>query len=75
MPGTTKDAIDIPFSKDGVDFVLIDTAGVRRKGRVSEITEKFSVVKALQAIRVSCKSVKCGWSCKEDEWRRYPYIS
>ena len=50
MPGTTKDAIDIPFSKDGVDFVLIDTAGVRRKGRVSEITEKFSVVKALQAM-------------------------
>ena len=50
MPGTTKDAIDIPFAKDGVDFVLIDTAGVRRKGRVSEITEKFSVVKALQAM-------------------------
>ena len=50
MPGTTKDAIDIPFTKDGVDFVLIDTAGVRRKGRVSEITEKFSVVKALQAM-------------------------
>ena len=50
MPGTTKDAIDIPFEKDGVDFVLIDTAGVRRKGKVSEITEKFSVVKALQAM-------------------------
>lgn len=50
MPGTTKDAIDIPFNKDGTDFVLIDTAGVRRKGKVSEITEKFSVVKALQAM-------------------------
>lgn len=50
MPGTTKDAIDIPFQRAGVDFVLIDTAGVRRKGRVSEITEKFSVVKALQAM-------------------------
>ena len=32
MPGTTKDSIEIPFAKDGVDFVLIDTAGVRRKG-------------------------------------------
>lgn len=51
MPGTTKDAIDIPFSKDGVDYVLIDTAGVRRKGKVFEITEKFSVVKALQAMQ------------------------
>ena len=51
MPGTTKDAIDIPFSREGVDFVLIDTAGVRRKGKVSEITEKFSVVKALQAMQ------------------------
>lgn len=50
MPGTTKDAIDIPFTKDGTDYVLIDTAGVRRKGKVSEITEKFSVVKALQAM-------------------------
>ena len=50
MPGTTKDAIDIPFSRDGVDYTLIDTAGVRRKGRVDEVTEKFSVVKALQAM-------------------------
>ncbi len=51
MPGTTKDAIDIPFTKDDVDYVLIDTAGVRRKGKVSEITEKFSVVKALDAMQ------------------------
>ena len=50
MPGTTKDAIDIPFSRDDTDYVLIDTAGVRRKGKVSEVTEKFSVVKALQAM-------------------------
>ena len=50
MPGTTKDAIDIPFTRDGTDYVLIDTAGVRRKGRVDEMTEKFSVVKALQAM-------------------------
>ena len=53
MPGTTKDAIDIPFHKDGTDYVLIDTAGVRRKGKVSEVTEKFSVVKALQAMERS----------------------
>lgn len=51
MPGTTKDAIDIPFTRDGSDYVLIDTAGVRRKGKVSETTEKFSVVKALQAMQ------------------------
>lgn len=50
LPGTTKDAIDIPFSREGMDYVLIDTAGVRRKGRVSEVTEKFSVVKALEAM-------------------------
>lgn len=50
MPGTTKDAIDIPFTRDDTNYVLIDTAGVRRKGKVSEITEKFSVVKALQAM-------------------------
>jgi len=50
MPGTTKDAIDVPFSRDGTDYVLIDTAGVRRKGKVDEVTEKFSVVKALQAM-------------------------
>lgn len=50
MPGTTRDAIDIPFERDGVDYVLIDTAGVRRKGKVSETAEKFSVVKALNAM-------------------------
>ena len=50
MPGTTKDAIDIPFTRNDTDYVLIDTAGVRRKGKVDEITEKFSVVKALQAM-------------------------
>ena len=53
MPGTTRDAIDIPFTRDGTDYVLIDTAGVRRKGRVEEVAEKFSVVKALDAMRRS----------------------
>jgi len=50
MPGTTRDAIEIPFERDGREFVLIDTAGVRRKGKVEEVIEKFSVVKTLQAI-------------------------
>jgi GTP-binding protein len=50
LPGTTMDAIDIPFERDGEAYVLIDTAGVRRKGRVEGVAEKFSVVKALQAM-------------------------
>ncbi|MFW6094622.1 MAG: ribosome biogenesis GTPase Der [Pseudomonadota bacterium] len=49
-PGTTRDAIEIPFRRDHRDYVLVDTAGVRRKGRVAETVEKFSVVKSLQAI-------------------------
>ena len=49
-PGTTRDSISIPFEKDGQPYVLIDTAGVRRKGKVAEIIEKFSVVKTLQAL-------------------------
>jgi GTP-binding protein len=50
MPGTTRDAITVPFERDGHRFELIDTAGLRRKGRVFEAIEKFSVVKTLQAI-------------------------
>ncbi len=50
MPGTTRDAISIPFERDGRKFELIDTAGIRRKGKVFEAIEKFSVVKTLQAI-------------------------
>jgi GTPase len=50
MPGTTRDAISIPFERDGQLFELIDTAGIRRKGKVFEAIEKFSVVKTLQAI-------------------------
>jgi GTP-binding protein len=50
QPGTTRDAIDVPFERDGKPYVLIDTAGVRRKGRVFESIEKFSVIKTLQAI-------------------------
>ena len=50
LPGTTRDAISVPFERDGKKFVLIDTAGLRRKGKVFEAIEKFSVVKTLQAI-------------------------
>ncbi|HCY15295.1 MAG: ribosome biogenesis GTPase Der [Curvibacter sp. GWA2_64_110] len=50
MPGTTRDAISVPFERNGQRFELIDTAGLRRKGQVFEAIEKFSVVKTLQAI-------------------------
>ena len=50
MPGTTRDAITVPFERDGQKFELIDTAGLRRKGQVFEAIEKFSVIKTLQAI-------------------------
>jgi len=50
QPGTTRDAISVPFERGGQRFELIDTAGLRRKGKVFEAIEKFSVVKTLQAI-------------------------
>ena len=50
LPGTTRDAIHVPFERNGQRFELIDTAGLRRKGKVFEAIEKFSVVKTLQAI-------------------------
>ncbi len=50
IPGTTRDAIEIPLTRDGLDYVLVDTAGVRRRGKVDEAVEKFSVIKTLQAI-------------------------
>ncbi len=50
VPGTTRDSIFIPFERDGQAYTLIDTAGVRRRARVHEAVEKFSVVKTLQAI-------------------------
>jgi len=53
MPGTTRDSIYIPFIHHNDEFTLIDTAGVRRRGRINEAIEKFSVVKTLQAIRDS----------------------
>ena len=50
QPGTTRDSVFIPFTRDGRAYTLIDTAGVRRRARVREAIEKFSVIKTLQAI-------------------------
>lgn len=50
MPGTTRDAIEIEFERGGKAYTLIDTAGLRRRGKVFETIEKFSVIKTLQAI-------------------------
>lgn len=49
-PGTTRDSIKIPFEKNGKDYTLIDTAGVRRKSKVHDVVEKFSVLKSFEAI-------------------------
>lgn len=53
QPGTTRDSISIPFERHGKHYVLIDTAGVRRRRHITEVVEKFSVIKTLQAIE-SC---------------------
>jgi len=50
IPGTTRDSVDIRFSYQGKDYILIDTAGIRRKSRVKEKLEKFSVVKSLNSL-------------------------
>ena len=50
QPGTTRDSIYIPFERLGKKYTLIDTAGIRRRGKTKEVVEKFSVVKSLQAI-------------------------
>jgi GTP-binding protein len=50
QPGTTRDSVYIPFERRGQDYTLIDTAGIRKRGKTKETVEKFSVVKSLQAI-------------------------
>jgi GTP-binding protein len=50
MPGTTRDSVSIPFERHGKAYTIIDTAGVRRRGRIDDAIEKFSVIKTLQAI-------------------------
>ena len=53
MPGTTRDSVEVPFAHGERRYTLIDTAGIRRRARVSEAIEKFSVVKALEAVASS----------------------
>ncbi len=50
LPGTTRDSIFVPFERDGQEYTLIDTAGVRRRKNISEKVEKFSIVKAIEAM-------------------------
>jgi len=52
-PGTTRDAVEIPFERDGRAYVLVDTAGLRRRARVGGVVEKFSALKTLEAIRAA----------------------
>jgi GTP-binding protein len=53
QPGTTRDSISVPFTRRDNDYILIDTAGIRRRGKVKEKIEKFSIIKALQAIEMA----------------------
>jgi GTP-binding protein len=53
IAGTTRDAVDTPYRYDGQDYVIIDTAGMRKRGKVYENTEKYSVLRALKAIERS----------------------
>ncbi|MFC2768041.1 MAG: ribosome biogenesis GTPase Der [Mitsuokella sp.] len=50
VPGTTRDAIDTHFMRDGMKFTLIDTAGMRRRGRIGEAVERYSVIRSLRAV-------------------------
>jgi GTPase len=50
VPGTTRDAIDTPFEYEGNKYILIDTAGIRKKSRITEATERYSVIRALKSI-------------------------
>ena len=53
LPGTTRDSIFIPFEREGEQYTLIDTAGIRRKRSVDEKIEKFSIIKAISALEDS----------------------
>lgn len=50
VPGTTRDAIDTPFEREGKNYILIDTAGMRRRGKIDEPTERYSVIRSLRAV-------------------------
>lgn len=65
IPGTTRDSIFIPLERRGKQYTLIDTAGVRRRGKVRDVIEKFSVIKTLQAIE-ECHVVLCLLDAREN---------
>ena len=50
VAGTTRDAIDVPVEKDGQTYLFIDTAGMRRKGKIDEPIEKYSIIRTLRAV-------------------------
>ncbi|MCH9757204.1 MAG: ribosome biogenesis GTPase Der [Gammaproteobacteria bacterium] len=53
MPGTTRDSVEVPFEREGQDYILVDTAGIRRRSRVDEKIEKFSIIKTLGSIQAA----------------------
>ena len=53
ISGTTRDSIDTPFNKDGTDYIVIDTAGLKKKGKIYESIDKYSAIRALKAIERS----------------------
>ena len=53
MPGTTRDSIFVPFKRKGKEYVLIDTAGMRKKSRIDDRVERFSVMKTLRAVEMA----------------------
>ena len=76
-PGTTRDSVFLPFERDGRPFVLIDTAGLRRRSRVSDAIEKISAIKALQAIEaanVAILTLDAGEGVSEQDARLLGYL-
>ena len=76
-PGTTRDSVFVPFERGGRQFVLIDTAGLRRRSRVSDVVEKLSAIKALQAIEaanVAILVLDAGEGVSEQDARLLGYL-
>ena len=76
-PGTTRDSVFVPFERGGRRFVLIDTAGLRRRSRVSDVVEKLSAIKALQAIEaanVAILVLDAGEGVSEQDARLLGYL-
>ena len=76
-PGTTRDSVFVPFERGGRRFVLIDTAGLRRRSRVSDVAEKLSAIKALQAIEaanVAILVLDAGEGVSEQDARLLGYL-